>query len=397
MAKIDYVVLERANEFPPLGSGMSLSSQAMRVFDQLGLLEDLCKIGIPTEGFKYFNRKNELVGTLNAGYYYEERHGYQGILVPRPALMNFLVSLIPKDKLLWGKRVLSTMQNAQGVLCRLADQTTIHGSILVGADGAYSAVRQSLYKNMEMKNKPASKSDTAPLRFDQFGVLGITEPIEDLPEETEGGKGGWMLTLLPEKETDCLAYVIRLPEGRLGWRIGGKVLSSNMKDHENFRRSEWGVEDIEDLKKEWGDSPAPLVGNVGVLFEKTKHISRIMLEEKVFDTWFEGRTVLIGDACHKMLPAAGQGTNQTIMDAVCIANLIQELSADSADDIKRAFDRYYTIRASNAKQIAQNSARFGSLLTSVGVMPDETPPMTVHVDGQQKSPQDGSNKDTVTH
>ncbi|KAF9978034.1 hypothetical protein BGZ73_003961 [Actinomortierella ambigua] len=312
LAKIDYVVLERAKEFRPLGSAMSLSSQAMRVFDQLGLLEDLVKTGIPTEGFKYYNR------------------------------------------------------NAQGVMCRFADQTTIHGSILVGADGAYSAVRQSLYKNMKLKNLHVSESDTAPLKFDQFGILGITEPIVGLPKEVEGSEGGWMITLLPEKETDCFVYVIRLSGGRLGWRIGGKVLSGNMKDQENFRQSDWDVESIEDIKHELNDCPAPLVGKVSVLFENTKLISRVMLEEKHFDTWYEGRTVLIGDACHKMLPAGGQGANQTIMDAICIANLLQELPKDSVEDITKAFQRYYEIRAPNARKTTINSARFGHLLSSAG-------------------------------
>ncbi|KAF9578420.1 hypothetical protein BGW38_005778 [Lunasporangiospora selenospora] len=28
-------------------------------------------------------------------------------------------------------------------------------------------------------------------------------------------------------------------------------------------------------------------------------ISKVMLEEKLFETWYSGRVVLIGDACHK--------------------------------------------------------------------------------------------------
>lgn len=36
-------------------------------------------------------------------------------------------------------------------------------------------------------------------------------------------------------------------------------------------------------------------------------ISKVLLEQKLFDTWYHGRTVLMGDACHKMLPNAGRG------------------------------------------------------------------------------------------
>lgn len=45
------------------------------------------------------------------------------------------------------------MQNADGVLIRCSDNSSYQGDILVGADGAYSAVRQTLYKQLSRQNK----------------------------------------------------------------------------------------------------------------------------------------------------------------------------------------------------------------------------------------------------
>lgn len=65
----------------------------------------------------------------------------------------------------------------------------------------------------------------------------------------------------------------------------------------------------------------PIPGGVGNnmelrdLFDFTPRelISKVVIEEKVFDTWFAGRTVLLGDACHKFYPS---GTNR-VLNGLC--------------------------------------------------------------------------------
>ncbi|KAF9992063.1 hypothetical protein BGZ80_008736, partial [Entomortierella chlamydospora] len=74
--------------------------------------------------------------------------------------------------------------------------------------------------------------------------------------------------------------------------------------------------------KEYENFPCPYGGTMKDLFDTTpKHlISKIFLEEKVFQTWYHGRSVLIGDACHKLLPGGGEGAVMAMKDAVVLAN-----------------------------------------------------------------------------
>ncbi|KAF9165964.1 hypothetical protein DFQ26_009014 [Actinomortierella ambigua] len=357
-AGIDYVVLERGESLKALGSTMTLSAQVLRVFDQLGLLEDLQKIGLPLAGFKYYDKEMNEVGRM-------EMIVDNGPL--ESELMEFLLTQVPKDKIHWGKRILSTMQNKEGVMCRCSDSSCYDGDILVGADGAYSAVRQSMQHNMKLKNLHVPESDMAPLRFTEFSILGVTEPLEDLPMPvSEDKQGTFMLTILPKEEGDLFVYVIALEGMRLGWRLAGQFLSAQVQSEENFRFSEWGSDDINVLVKDLSDRTAPIVGTVGKLFDSTKQISRIMLEEKKFDIWYEGRTVLMGDACHKMLPSGGQGANQAIYDAVCLANLLYELPSNSVRDIKKVFARYYALRKPYTDSMIDGSAKFSRLLGATG-------------------------------
>lgn len=72
------------------------------------------------------------------------------------------------------------------------------------------------------------------------------------------------------------------------------------KENDSFRNSEWGAEAAEAMCNEVRDFPIP-GGNgtltLGDLIDNTpkSQISKVMLEEKVFDTWYGARTVLIGD------------------------------------------------------------------------------------------------------
>ncbi|KAF9105915.1 hypothetical protein BGX29_011031 [Mortierella sp. GBA35] len=47
------------------------------------------------------------------------------------------------------KSVSSFQQNHEGVMLRFSDNTTVHGGVLVGADGAHSGVRQRLFKALQ--------------------------------------------------------------------------------------------------------------------------------------------------------------------------------------------------------------------------------------------------------
>lgn len=79
-----------------------------------------------------------------------------------------------------GKKVLWLLQNDEGVMIKCADNQTHHGDILVGADGAYSAVRQQLFKTLKKKGT-LPDSDDVPLPFSSVCLVGQTEVLD--PEE----------------------------------------------------------------------------------------------------------------------------------------------------------------------------------------------------------------------
>lgn len=110
--------------------------------------------------------------------------GYHSIIMARPDLHAFLLSHVPAHKVHFGKRVLSISQDDNnGVLIRTSDGKTHEGDILIGCDGAYSGVRQSLYKQMAGEGI-LPYSDGEEMRVCHMSILGTTDRMDpgQMPE-----------------------------------------------------------------------------------------------------------------------------------------------------------------------------------------------------------------------
>lgn len=96
---------------------------------------------------------------------------------------DLLTRQIPKERIHYGAKVATTESNDNGVLIRFTDGSEVKGDILVGADGAYSAVRKGLYAKLKDEGK-LPPSDDLPLPFTTVCVLAQTRPLtlEEFPD-----------------------------------------------------------------------------------------------------------------------------------------------------------------------------------------------------------------------
>ncbi|KAG0334434.1 hypothetical protein BG004_000411 [Podila humilis] len=344
-AGVPYEIFERAASVKPLGSAISMGASVLTFFEQVGLLDEFLSFGKPTMYANMYNEKRELQNTIDFSFL-KHVGGHYNYIVPRPRFYKMLLDQIPEGRILFSKRVLSISQGEHGCLIRTADGMTHEGDILVGADGAYSAVRQSLYEALKREKKlPAS--DDVPLPFNCVALVGHTVPLDPeefpevlLPESCNQGVIGGdnkpysLMTFTTIGNTMC-------------WGLMHHLDAESSKQNDAFRNSEWGPEAAEQMCKEVRDFPIPGGKNntltLGDLIDKTPQdlISKVMLEEKVFDTWYHGRTVLMGDACHKFNPAGGQGAVNAIQDSIALANWINTLTVDATwHDTAKVFAQY---------------------------------------------------------
>ncbi|KAF9963341.1 hypothetical protein BGZ70_007473 [Mortierella alpina] len=112
------------------------------------------------------------------------------------------------------------------------------------------------------------------------------------------------------------------------------------------------------------EQPCPFGGVLGDLVDHTsrKMITTVIVEEKYYNTWHCGRVVLLGDACHKLLPSSGHGTTQSILDAISLASLLSDLPSNNATDIDALFRVHHDRRGPLAKGAVTASLHSNHLL-----------------------------------
>ncbi|KAF9948642.1 hypothetical protein BGZ70_002138 [Mortierella alpina] len=357
---VPYTVFERSAEVRPLGSVLSLNANILALFEQLGLLDEVLAISKPCTSLDLFDGSMQSIGSISSSGY-QEVAGYPAVVFARPQLYDLLISKIPPKKIIMNKKILSLEQNTLGVMIRCADGSNHHGDILVGADGAYSGVRQGLYKNLT-KKKLLPKSDNEDLDLGYVVMVGVTDPLdEDKYPELKDAHTHFRQVL---GDKNIAWQSISVPGNKICWRLGAQLESEEARA-QMLRNSEWGPEANEAMIQQFYDLPCPFGGKMGDMIDATpkERISKVYLEEKLFETWYHGRTVLIGDACHKMLPQAGQGAINAMQDAVILANCLYDMGEPNVTNIKAAFQQYYDLRYPHAKTQFANSKFMAKLMS----------------------------------
>ncbi|KAF9899082.1 hypothetical protein BX616_003293 [Lobosporangium transversale] len=360
-AGVPYEIYDRMTEVKPLGFALSLMANVAPLFKQIGIYDEFISLGKVSSTIDHYDKDRKFKYSLDFSGG-AKMGGFPGYIISRSVFYDLLYRQIPPNKLFLGKRVMSVKQSLQnGVQIQFADKTIAEGDILVGADGAYSAVRQSLYDSLKSEGQLPASDDGA-LPFTCVCLVGQTKPMdpEKYPELADP-KCHFRSVTEADKP---YAWGYMTTKGNVFcWAVTQYLDSESSKSHDNFRNSEWGPEAANVMCQEVQDLPVPGGKSnnmtIGDLIDNTPFVSKVMLEEKVFDTWYSGRTVLIGDA-------SGAGAMNAIQDAVALANWISVLDLTAVDEITKAFKEYKAERYPVAKT-AFSQGRTLSRVTEKGI------------------------------
>ncbi|OAQ34366.1 FAD/NAD(P)-binding domain-containing protein [Linnemannia elongata AG-77] len=364
-AGIEYQVFEKSTEIKPFGSAIALGPNILPLFTQLGLYEEFLAIAKPVNHITIHKAQGmRRMGAVDIEEHIE-RSGYSSYVCSRPDLYDLLISQIPKSRISFGKRVLSLVQGDNGAQIQTADGGVYEADILVGADGGYSAVRQAMYEKLKKKGL-IPPADLEKMALNHTTMVGVTRPLDLdkyplLRQQYKSfSRADWVIGHGPF----TWSY-FSLTNNRIGWGFGTQILTEELqRENDTTRSSDWGPESTQALCGQIQDYEIPIGGTMGDLIHETPRdsISRMMLEEKLFETWYHQRTVLIGDACHRISPYSGQGPVNAMEDAVILANAIYEIRAVNSENITTAFQDYYEERYPHAVEQLKFSKLFTMLM-----------------------------------
>ncbi|KAF9429190.1 hypothetical protein BGZ76_001687 [Entomortierella beljakovae] len=296
---------------------------------------------------------------INAPYHiYEGAIEVKPLAFSRPQFYNILKKRVPEEKISFNKKVVDIEEKDDKVTIKCSDGTSYSGDILIGADGAHSKVRKSMYEQMH-KNQLLPERDLEGFSVGHTIIVGVGKPAN--PENYPGLRDEHcnFSQIIYNGDSNC--FVITVGDNQVGWGFGTQLESATTEGRNN---AEWGPEENDITLNAFRDYPSPIGGTMGEIFDSTPKelISKVYLEEKIFETWYHGRTVLLGDACHKLHPAGGQGARNAINDAVTLANCIYHLEDNSSKSIDNAFKYYYELRYQRAETAFKGSNYMSKVL-----------------------------------
>ncbi|MEY2715102.1 MAG: hypothetical protein RIT24_1445 [Planctomycetota bacterium] len=235
----------------------------------------------------------------------------------------------------------ATVDFAKGEVTFVNDATgatrTATADLVVGADGAYSAVRGAMQKTERFDySQEFLGHGYKELHIPPVSGTGATGPHAPFAMEPNA------LHIWPRGESMMIA--LPNPDGSftctLFWRHDGAGSS--------FAAIKSGADAIAHFRKVYPDA-VPLMPTLAEDFEKNP--VGVMVTVRC-SPWTRGRVTLLGDAAHAIVPFYGQGANASFEDCEALADALA--SSPTIDDALRAYE---AARVANANAIADMALR----------------------------------------
>lgn len=271
----------------------------------------------------------------------------------RPELMQLLFDALPdkiRQRLLPSKEVDTIETTEEGAVVRCTDGSEERGSIVVGADGAHSKVRDCMRRIVLQESPKATVNEEKPFVATYRCMFGhtVSPPSGINPEDEWHMHGSGMSSLLlAGKEKTWFMFSQKLPKA-------------------TRERRRYTEQDMESFMKELGHVHCTSTVTLNDLYQARTSCYLTDLHEGLIQHFHHGRIVLVGDAVNKQTYNTGQGWNTGVQDVVVLTNKLRammesETSSDapiSKCKIEAAFSAYQKDRYPVVQQAVKASMMF---------------------------------------
>mgnify|MGYP001172480281 FL=1 len=305
---------------------LAISTRGLTALERVGLREHALEMAVPMRGRRMHGKDSTT--TFQP---YSPNADDNIYSISRGGLNKFLIEKAAEEKeveLHFQQRCIGV--DARAGVVRFEHEDTgeiveVNGDLVIGADGAYSAVRQNLMVGDRFNYSQ------------DYLTHGYTElyipPAEDGEFRIEKNalhiwpRGKFMMIALPNGDGSFT--------GTLFWPLEGESSFSQLKDPSQVKR----------YFEEWFPDVPALVPDLEEQYLASSPSSLVTIRCK---PWVVGKIALVGDSAHAIVPFYGQGMNAGFEDVRILCERIES----NPKDLDQALVEYQEERIVNGNAIA---------------------------------------------
>jgi kynurenine 3-monooxygenase len=305
---------------------LALSTRGIHALRQIGIADEVLKHAIPMPGRMIHDKSGEL---HFSPYDRDPRKHINSI--GRAALNTSVIEAAlryPNVRIFFNHRCTSVdLDSATAHFENSSQPVTARGDCIIGVDGAFSAVRQSMQKQLPKFRYAES--------YLAHGYKELTIP--------PAADGSWRmeknaLHIWPRKSFMMIA--LPNPDGSftctLFWEFKGPRSFETTRSDEEVRRF---------FAEEFPDA-VPLMPMLLEEFRENPTGSLVTI--RCAPWFYKDKVALVGDAAHAVVPFYGQGMNAAFEDCF----VLDECLTGSSGNREKAFAEYFRRRKQNADALA---------------------------------------------
>ena len=304
---------------------LAISTRGIHALEKIGIVDEALRHAIPMRGRMIHDKSGELHFTP---YDVDPKKCINSI--GRAALNATVIEAAQRSNVRVHFNHKCTDVDIESAVAHLESANSVvtaRGDAVLGVDGAFSAVRQSM--QLKIGNFQYDESYLA------HGYKELTIP--------PGPDGSWRmeknaLHIWPRKSFMMIA--LPNPDGSftctLFWEFEGPRSFATMKSHEDVRRF---------FEEEFPDA-VPLMPTLLEDFRENPTGSLVTI--RCAPWYYRDKVCLVGDAAHAVVPFYGQGMNAAFEDCVVLDECLEEFP----ENRDRAFAEYFRRRKENADALA---------------------------------------------
>ena len=324
------IVLERAPVLGEIGAGIQLGPNAFHAFDYLGVGDAARAMAVYVDQLRLMDAITaENIATIDLTEPFRQRFGNPYAVVHRGDMHGVFIRACQASPLIdlrTGCAVTGYEQDGATVTARLFSGETVTGSVLIGADGLWSRIREQVVGD-------------GPPRVTGHTTYRSVIPTEQMPEDLRWNAA----TLWAGPKCHIVHYPLS------GWKVFNLVVTYH------------------------NDAPEPVAGKpvdeeevlAGFrhVHPRAQDIIRhgtdwklwVLCDRDPVEHWVDGRVAVLGDAAHPTLQYLAQGACMAMEDAVCLSH---EMAA-RPDDPEAALEAYRRQRVLRTARVQLLSRAIG--------------------------------------